>query len=86
MSDDQNTPPPAPDPNEVLPGGLTRAAALDLKRTNPILWARYSNAHGVSIVDPADADPHGWRRASASRGAPTLEQIAAATSWARRGA
>lgn len=36
-----------PDPAEVLPGGLTRAAYADLRRTNPVLAARYALANGL---------------------------------------
>lgn len=46
----------APDPNEVLPGGLSRKQFEDFKDANPIGAARYAQVHGVRDTRPNSGD------------------------------
>ncbi len=43
----------APDPNEVLPGGLTRAQLEQAQLSNPFFASAYIATHGLGKVAPA---------------------------------
>jgi hypothetical protein len=83
MSEEKST---TPDPDERLPGGLTRAQFLELHETNPIAAARYSREHGVYLSNsafetPARAIMNAQRQETPEEMA---ERVRAALSWHRR--
>jgi hypothetical protein len=63
-----------PDPKEILPGGMSRAAFLRLHEENPVAAARYATAHGVYASDPTRADPHGLRAQIVASRAPVTHE------------